>query len=93
MTTDRQRVYNLPEAAFARIWAEQNGQCAICSRHMIPRGRSGLSVVADHDHETDQVRGLLCNDCNTGLGKFGDDPDRLIEAAHYLTSHRLRRAG
>jgi len=93
MTTDRERVYGIPVAAFYRMWDEQNGQCAICFDSLIPRGRSSKSVVVDHDHKTQVVRGLLCNDCNTGLGKFGDDPDRLITASTYLTSHRLRRAG
>jgi len=41
-------------------------QCVIC-------GETGALVV-DHDHHTNKVRGMLCNNCNLGLGHFKDDP-------------------
>ncbi len=31
-----------------------------------------------------QIRGLLCHDCNTGIGKFGDSPEALKKAIDYL---------
>jgi len=51
-------------------------QCVIC-------GDNGKLVV-DHDHQTGQVRGMLCNHCNRGLGHFRDDPTLLEFAAQYL---------
>ena len=51
-------------------------QCVIC-------GDSGALVV-DHDHVTGQIRGMLCNHCNRGLGHFRDDPMLLEFAAQYL---------
>ena len=38
----------------------------------------------DHNHGTGQFRGFLCDSCNTGLGKFKDDPDLLERAISYL---------
>jgi hypothetical protein len=51
-------------------------ECVIC-------GASGKLVV-DHDHVTGEIRGMLCNHCNRGLGHFRDDPTLLEFAAQYL---------
>ena len=64
------------------LLALQGGVCAICSKNR-PLG-------VDHCHLFNEVRGLLCNKCNLGLGMFDDDPDRLRAAADYL--ERSRRA-
>jgi hypothetical protein len=57
--------------------------CAICAR-TTGIGRFGQLHI-DHDHVTGEVRGVLCHECNTGLGKFKDDPDLLAAAIKYLT--------
>jgi hypothetical protein len=41
-------------------------------------------IVLDHDHDTDEFRGWLCNDCNNALGKFRDSIDMLRRAINYL---------
>lgn len=51
--------------------------CAIC-------GATDRRLVVDHCHETGVVRGRLCSQCNSGLGHFGDDPERLLAAREYL---------
>lgn len=65
----------------------QNGVCAICGSKPGEKGgpfRKNLSV--DHDHVTGKVRGLLCHNCNTGLGFFSDDIGFIERAVSYLKS-------
>jgi hypothetical protein len=56
--------------------------CAICGS-MGGVGRHGQLHI-DHDHVTGEVRGVLCHECNTGIGKLRDDPDLLLAAVDYL---------
>lgn len=73
-------VVGMTVARFEEMLVEQEGKCALCTA---PVERA----VVDHNHTTGEVRALLCTTCNTGLGKFGDDPDRLDAAATYLRSY------
>lgn len=52
-------------------------ECVIC-------GEESTRLAVDHDHKTGQFRGLLCSECNLGLGKFKDDPVLLQHARIYL---------
>jgi len=56
-----------------------NGLCDVCGR---PPTGNRLSI--DHNHVTGELRGLLCINCNTGLGMFKDNPELLLLAVDYL---------
>jgi hypothetical protein len=85
------RQYGLTVADYDRMLAVQDGRCAIC-RSDTPLGRGRWHI--DHDHVTGQFRGLLCNNCNRGIGYFGDDDATLSAAAEYIARHRqLGKAG
>lgn len=66
--------YGLEPDDYDRLLAQQNGVCAICEHP--EKIRTSLSV--DHDHETNEVRGLLCFNCNSSLGKLEAHMDNLL---------------
>jgi hypothetical protein len=66
---------------YQQMLLNQNNRCAICKTNE-PGGKGRWHI--DHCHETNKVRGLLCTVCNTGLGMFKDDPERLQNAISYL---------
>ncbi|WP_084773465.1 endonuclease domain-containing protein [Nonomuraea candida] len=70
------RRYGITEDDFARMLARQGGLCAICQ--VVP------GTFVDHCHRTGAVRGVLCFNCNNGLGHFGDNTVLLELAALYL---------
>lgn len=83
-TSDPERLerrYGLSATEYEGRLAEQDGYCAICGRHAELFGKP---LAVDHDHTTREIRGLLCDDCNLGLGKFRDRIDLLEEAISYL---------
>ncbi len=63
------------------MYRNQHHRCAICGVREIDLPRR---FAVDHNHVTGRVRGLLCDDCNKGLGLFRDDPERLATAISYL---------
>jgi hypothetical protein len=60
---------------------EQGGGCAICHCAMVRPN-------VDHDHKTGKIRGILCPQCNMGIGNLKDSPEVLDKAAAYLRSHK-----
>ncbi len=57
---------------------EQGGVCAIC------KGVSLKRLGVDHNHQTGEVRGLLCVKCNAGIGNFNENPSLMYAAVQYL---------
>lgn len=78
------RCYGMTARQYLLLVIDQGQQCAICRRQ-------GVQLVVDHSHETGEVRGLLCHDCNLGLGRFKDSQALLARAACYLTQAFWRR--
>lgn len=76
----RQWKHGVTVEDYDRMATEQGGGCAICGGQ--PSRTKYLHV--DHDHATGEIRGLLCDACNLGLGKFRDDPTIIANAIAYL---------
>lgn len=79
----RLKLYGMTLAEFEAMLEDQGGACAICGYRdqTVPN----FFPLVDHCHASETVRGLLCMNCNQGLGKFGDDPERLAAAIRYLS--------
>jgi hypothetical protein len=83
------RTYKLSLEEYARMFAQQDGRCAICHRRERILNKRGepRHLHVDHDHRTGQRSDLLCSGCNAGLGGFGDDLALLEAAIRSLRSH------
>ena len=77
-------MYGITREDFNKILLDQGGKCAICNRLFSNRRKSTKPHV-DHEHEKKKrVRGLLCDACNNGIGRFNDRIDLLLSAVEYL---------
>jgi predicted HNH restriction endonuclease len=81
----RENGFNFTVEEYEEKLIEQGGTCAICNRD---KNKNGTRLCVDHDHTTGQVRGLLCHDCNTSLGKFNDDTEMLQKAIDYIKMYK-----
>ena len=79
--------YGLTIDQYNAMNIKQAGRCAICAGPPVHHKR--LSV--DHDHGTGRVRGLLCTECNSGLGFFKDNVLILERAVQYLKRPRTNQ--
>ena len=71
--------YGITRDEVDRLLGAQGGVCAIC--------RTAGPDHVDHSHRTRAVRGLLCLNCNQGIGRFEDDVPTLRRAIDYLRAH------
>ncbi len=78
------RNFGLTPEEYERMNEAQGGLCAICLRPDRTNTGKPRRLAVDHNHETLEIRGLLCKNCNVGLGVFQDDPLRLSAAVAYL---------
>ena len=81
-------LYGLTEQQVDGQLKEVNFCCEICGTHESESYR-GLKV--DHCHATKVNRGMLCQNCNNGLGHFKDNIDNLLRAAEYLLEDKSKK--
>ena len=88
--------YGITVDLYEELRRGQGGVCAICKTppHGKPRAKREMpdTLDVDHDHETGEVRALLCRRCNLMLGKGHDDVSLLLAMARYLIAWRHRHA-
>ena len=77
--------YGITLSQYDQILEKQGDACAICGVTTPSSNQFGqISFSVDHCHESGEVRGLLCDTCNRGLGYFKDNPLSLQKAIDYL---------
>ena len=82
--------YGVSCEEYDKMYSDQDGRCGICGIHQSELKRR---MCVDHDHETSDVRGLLCNNCNRAIGFLMDSVKNAGCAYEYLLSHKKMAGG
>ena len=79
------KAYGITFNEYEELLSKQDGKCAICGIDNNGKYRNKPRAFAvDHCHTTGKIRGLLCSDCNTGIGLLKDNINFLQSAINYL---------
>ena len=73
-----------PDKAEAYLLAH-HGLCDLCGKNVEANGKA---LAIDHCHETGDIRGMLCSNCNRGIGLLRDDYELIKKAALYVRKYR-----
>ena len=81
--------YGITLDEYNTILEAQNYKCKICGKtaEEVASGKPIKRLAVDHCHETGEIRGILCANCNTGIGLLCHDPGILKNALRYLGVH------
>ena len=70
--------FGMSKDQYGQMLIDQDNLCAICKKE------SGWEAAVDHCHNTGEIRGLLCRNCNLGLGGFKDNIETIRKAIKYV---------
>lgn len=74
------KAYSITLEQYEEFSAAFDNKCHLCGNSCA----SGRRLAVDHNHKTGLIRGLLCINCNKGIGNFKDDISLLEKAIEYL---------
>jgi hypothetical protein len=74
------QTYGMTLDEYNELLEKQNYGCAICGNN-----NGNRVMFVDHNHETGEIRGLLCTRCNCAIGLFDDDVEKIAKSIDYLT--------
>jgi hypothetical protein len=80
------KIYGITLETRNRMYAEQDGKCAICLESFSSMSSKHMHV--DHNHATGKIRQLLCSGCNCALGNLNEDVALFERAVKYLEKWR-----
>lgn len=78
------RCYNITPECYKKMMESQNDCCAICKKHQSTFKRR---LCIDHNHETNKIRGILCDNCNTMIGLSKDSIQTFQSAIKYIQKY------
>lgn len=83
------RTYGIDSGQYDSMLSAQDGGCGICLKKEDTTLASGKSksLAVDHDSKTGQIRGILCENCNRGIGLLAHDTELLRRATEYLNQY------
>ena len=81
---NQRTITNISRTEYSILLVAQEYKCAICG---VDASELVRELSVDHSHETHEVRGLLCQHCNIGLGNFRDDTELMAKAIQYLDKY------
>lgn len=90
---DLKRTFGITLDTYTEMLEQQKGKCAICgisNNSGNVKTNKSIALAVDHCHSTDTIRGLLCGNCNNGLGRFKDSIPLLKAAIDYLNDTHSR---
>lgn len=82
------RKFNITYKDYLDMYDNQNGKCKICDIEILKSDLERKVLNVDHCHKTKKIRGLLCMECNTGIGLFGENIEVIKNAIEYLKNDR-----
>jgi hypothetical protein len=82
-----EKKYGINQKDFDAMFDAQGKCCALCKTPEPNAGRFGWQI--DHCHDSGKVRGILCHNCNVGLGNLRHNPRLMRTAAEYIERHQL----
>ena len=84
------RTYGITLIQYQEMLDAQGGVCKICKLLKIRKSATDLTpLFVDHCHTTGKVRGLLCSQCNSGLGMFEENINYFVEAINYIKENQV----
>lgn len=83
------RIFKISLNEYKAMLKKQNNKCAICKQKEVS-DKAKRSLAVDHCHTTGKIRGLLCSNCNLGLGNLKDNIIYLNSAIEYLSQSSIR---
>ena len=78
IATSRKIRFNISREDYQQMLVDQDNLCAICKKEV------AWEAAVDHCHTTGKIRGLLCRNCNLGLGGFKDNIETVRKAIEYV---------